>query len=1274
MTEESLFHEALAKPAGERAAFLDAACADEPHLRAAVEALLAAHEASGDLLNRTPAVVRPDVGREPPRPAVTTDYQPPCEPGAVVGGRYTLVERIGEGGMGEVWVAKQTEPLKRKVALKLIKAGMDSKAVLQRFDQERQALALMDHPNIAKVLDGGVSGDHRPYFVMELVNGMPLTRFCDQMKLPVRERLELFTPICQAVQHAHQKGIVHRDLKPSNILVTIIDGKPLPKVIDFGVAKATSGKLTDETMSTGFGAVVGTLEYMAPEQAGFAGADIDTRADIYSLGVILYELLTGLRPIDGKRLRKAALSEMVRILEEEVPSKPSTRLSTDESLPSLAALRQIEPKKLMAMLRGELDWVVMKCLEKQRDRRYETANGLARDLQRYLADEPVEARPPSAGYRLRKFVRRHKGSAIAASLVLAVLVTGMTGTTWQWIRAERARADEADQRAVAEANERKANGAAKGERLAKLDAQAKEQLAVAAAEREKSARLEEERQRKFAEAISRFVQDDFLALTSVEGQDRFGGEGKEALSKDTTLEQLLDRAAEKLRARKDLDPRIEAELCLIVGVNYRGAGDAKKGIEFIQRAVELRERLFGRDHFSTLDAMNSLGVAYVAAGQYDQAVAIHEETLKLQKTMLGLENRYTLITMINLARAYQATGKLEAAIAVFEEALKLWKAEFGPDDPLTLECMTSLAGGYVFARNLEAALPLLEEALRLKKARFGPDHPATFAGMYNLAGGYYAAGKVEAAVPLFEAALRHRKARLGPEHPGTLATMTNLALAYRDANQLDLALPLFEESLRLQQAKLGPEHPDTLITVTNLAMGYERAGRLDLALPLYERTLALERTKLGPDHHYTLACMASLASAYWHSGKRELALPLFEETVIRRKAALGLDNPDTLVSMQNLATAYSDAGQRDLAIPLYVETVELMKARLGLDDPETLRAMKNLADAYQKDRNFDSAASLLEETLRLRKAKAGPDDPNTLTNMHGLAVAYHDAGRFDLAIPLFEQALQLRKVKLGPEHIETLRTTGYLAKTYWLTNQLDKSVPLFEQTLKGLTAKLGPEHFQTIQTMADLGVNYKDAGRLAEAIPLLEEAHQASKQLPNGPLGAWPLLEAFAKAGETAKFTELLQEQLGEARKALPKDSPELAGVLAQICLGLLELRQWSEAESLLGECLAIREKVQPNVWSTFNSKSQLGGALLGQKKFADAEPLLLAGYEGMKQRESTIPPQGKTRLSEALERLVQLYEAMDKKDEAATWRMELEEFNAAQDEPEQRQRTANPR
>ena len=465
MNEESLFAEALCRPAEERAGFLEQACAGRPEIRVGVEALLAAHEKSDNLLDRPadtvasgPTRAHSDATHDHSADSddgahkveETADYQSNSEAGIIIGGRYTLLEKIGEGGMGDVWVAKQTEPVKRRVALKLIKKGMDSKAVLARFEQERQALAMMDHPNISKVLDGGLTPTGQPFFVMELVNGLSLTRFCDEARLTFRERLELFVPICQAVQHAHQKGIVHRDLKPANILVTIIDGKAIPKVIDFGVAKATAGKLTDQSMSTQFGAVIGTLEYMSPEQTGFSGVDIDTRSDIYSLGVILYELLTGLRPIDPKQLKQAAIVEMIRIIQEDEPSKPSTRLSTNGSLPSLAALRQTEPRRLVSLLRGELDWVVMKCLEKHRERRYETANALARDIQRHLADEAVEARPPSAGYRFSKFIHRNRGPVVAASLVLLTLIVGIVGTTYGMIRADESRRREAEQRGKAE--------------------------------------------------------------------------------------------------------------------------------------------------------------------------------------------------------------------------------------------------------------------------------------------------------------------------------------------------------------------------------------------------------------------------------------------------------------------------------------------------------------------------------------------------------------------------------------------------------------------------------------------------------------------------------------------------------------------------------------------------------------------------------------------------------------------------------------------------------
>jgi serine/threonine protein kinase/tetratricopeptide (TPR) repeat protein len=422
---EAIFHAAREIPDPERRReYVREACGGDEARFAQVEALLAAAEGPDSLLDRPAAA----------NPVVTID-QPATERLGAVIGPYKLIEPIGEGGMGTVWMAQQTEPVKRAVAVKLIKSGMDSKQVLARFEAERQALALMDHPNIARVLDAGATTNGRPYFVMELVKGVPITTYCDEHRLMPTQRLELFVPVCQAIQHAHHKGIIHRDIKPSNILIALYDGKPVPKVIDFGVAKAAGQQLTDKTLMTGFGSVVGTLEYMSPEQAELNQLDIDTRSDIYSLGVVLYELLTGSTPLDKKRLQQAAFAEVLRIIREEEPQKPSTRLShSTDSLPSVSAQRQMEPAKLTRLLRGELDWIVMKALEKDRSRRYETANGFAMDVQRYLADEQVLACPPSAGYRLRKFVRRNKRSLAVAALVLFLLALlgGVAGwAAWQ---------------------------------------------------------------------------------------------------------------------------------------------------------------------------------------------------------------------------------------------------------------------------------------------------------------------------------------------------------------------------------------------------------------------------------------------------------------------------------------------------------------------------------------------------------------------------------------------------------------------------------------------------------------------------------------------------------------------------------------------------------------------------------------------------------------------------------------------------------------------------
>jgi serine/threonine protein kinase/tetratricopeptide (TPR) repeat protein len=463
-----LFLAALKVPAGGREAYLRQACTGTGDLRERVELLIQAHEELGSIAPSAEAEVGPTID------------QPMTEtPGTLIG-PFKLLEQIGEGGFGIVFMAEQQQPIRRKVALKILKPGMDTRQVIARFEAERQALALMEHPNIARVLDAGQTSSRRPYFVMDLVKGIPITEYCDQNQLPVRERLELFVHVCQAVQHAHQKGIIHRDIKPSNVMVTLHDGTPTPKIIDFGVAKALGQQLTDKTLYTGFAQLIGTPMYMSPEQAALSGLDVDTRSDIYSLGVLLYELMTGTTPFDKERFSKAGYDEMRRIIREEEPPKPSTRISTlGQGATTVSTQRKCDSKRLSQLFRGELDWVVMKCLEKDRNRRYETANSLGADIRHYLCDEPVLACPPAMGYRLKKFWHRNRGLVSATAVVLVCLVVGIVGTSWGLLQAVQAQSDA----------ERDADAAGQARRAEELQRELAEKEKARAEENLKQARL-----------------------------------------------------------------------------------------------------------------------------------------------------------------------------------------------------------------------------------------------------------------------------------------------------------------------------------------------------------------------------------------------------------------------------------------------------------------------------------------------------------------------------------------------------------------------------------------------------------------------------------------------------------------------------------------------------------------------------------------------------------------------------------------------------------------
>jgi tetratricopeptide (TPR) repeat protein len=663
VTESQVFAEALKRSSpAERAAYLDEACAGDPQLRAGVEALLQAHATDPSFLEQPAAGLEGTAG-SPPSPVAPGE--PPTAPGSaeqvgvLLAGRYKLLELIGEGGMGTVWMAQQTEPVKRLVAVKLIKAGMDSRAVLARFEAERQALALMDHPNIARVFDAGAAPDGRPFFVMELVKGVPITRFCDERRLTPRQRLELFVPVCQAIQHAHQKGIIHRDVKPSNVLVALYDDRPVPKVIDFGVAKAAGQQLTEKTLHTGFGAVVGTVEYMSPEQASFNQLDVDTRSDVYALGVLLYELLAGSPPFSRRDLEKAGVLEMFRLIREQEPPKPSTRLSTAEGLPTLAANRGTEPKRVTAVLRGEIDWIVMKALEKDRTRRYETANGFAMDVQRYLAGEPVLAAPASQWYRLRKLVRRHRGPVLAAGLVLLTLLVGIAGTTWGLLRAEQ-------QRQVAEAKKQEAvderdakDAALKAEQQARKDETKARQQAFAAL-RSMTADVVE---RKFAQGTV-LTEDDRAFLRGVIAQfDAFA-----AIKGD------------------DADSRaLQAEGRLRVGAMRHRLGELKEAEEDYGRAVSMSQRLAAdfpsRPEFRQQLAKGhaNRGLLLRDTGRLKEAEQDYGQALGIQKHLTAEfpgrhEFRQDLaISLANRGGLLSHTGRLKEGEEDYGQALAIHK-------------------------------------------------------------------------------------------------------------------------------------------------------------------------------------------------------------------------------------------------------------------------------------------------------------------------------------------------------------------------------------------------------------------------------------------------------------------------------------------------------------------------------------------------------------------------------------------------------------------------
>jgi serine/threonine protein kinase/tetratricopeptide (TPR) repeat protein len=952
-------------------------------------------------------------------------------------GPYKLLRLIGEGGFGSVFMAQQEQPVRRDVALKIIKLGMDTRQVVARFEQERQALAILDHPNIAKVFDAGATETGRPYFVMELCTGERIDAYCDRTNLSIPERLELFEQVCRAVQHAHSKGIIHRDIKPSNVLVSTQDGRPIAKVIDFGIAKATSARLTERAVFTEQRQIIGTPEYMSPEQAE-GSLDIDTRTDIYALGVLLYELLTGSTPFTGQELRSAAYAEIQRIIREVDPPRPSTRLSQNtDNIASVAARRHTEPGKLGRIVRGELDWIVMKALEKDRTRRYETANGLAMDIRRYMAGEAVLAAPPSTGYRFRKFVTRNKGPVIAAGGVAAALVLGLAGTIWQAsvaseqrdkARSEAARAVAAEGEAHRRADELQRVADFQGQMLAQVDPTTA------------GVRLSEDIRDRFDASLAKSAMPDDERAVQV---DSFVGQWSRVNATDAARE-LIDRtilkpAVAAIDAQFVDQPIVAATLRHVLAERYHDLGLDSAALALEQQALAERRRVLGEDHPDTLLSIGNLGVYLGAVGKRDEAEPYYREALEKSRRVRGDDHPETLVCIANMGSLLLDKGQYSEAEPYFREALERRRRVLGDEDPDTLGSINDWGALLREQGKLAEAEHYYREALAKRRRVLGEEHRRTLSSTNDLAVLLQNQGKLDESVTYFREVTEKKRRTLGDAHPSTLSSIQSLGTVLDLSGHPEEAESLMREALEKQRRLLGADHASTLVTLGNLSVFLIGQNKFTEAEPLCRETLERRRRVLGESHTATLIANNVMGLVLIRQGKLAEGEPYWREALTISRRVLGAAHPETLVYMHNLAGLALDQNKPAEAEQLYREVIQAGSPELGAGHPTVLSATRRLGGILLDQKRYSETVELLSTAEpAARESYTGASERNLAALLKNLGSARARLDQFAAAEPSMLEAEAIFVKTRGASHADTRSCTEVLVSFY---SMWDKAEP-----------------------------------------------------------------------------------------------------------------------------------------------------------------------------------------------------------------------------------------